>query len=77
MKILRVNERVEKYIRSRGLVKKFDKQIRLLKENPRYPSLNVELLEPRIHGIYSFRVDKKYRALLFLGMINRRLRFWR
>lgn len=63
MKILGVNRRVEKYIRRRGLTKKFSKQLRLLKQNPRHPGLNVELLEPRNHGIYSFRVDKKYRAL--------------
>jgi len=63
MKILAVSGRVEKYVKSRGLIKKFDKQVRLLEQNPRHPSLNVEVLEPRSHGIYSFRVDRKYRAL--------------
>lgn len=32
-------------------------------QNPIHPSLNVELLEPRQHSVYSFRIDRKYRAL--------------
>lgn len=47
-----------------GLVKKFEKQTKLLVFNPRYPSLNLELLEPRSRGFYSIRIDQKYRALL-------------
>lgn len=47
-----------------GLLRKFEKQIKLLVFNPMYPSLNLELLEPRSRGIYSIRIDQKYRALL-------------
>jgi len=38
----------------------------LIEENIRHPSLHTELLEPHWRGIYSFRVDKKYRALFFI-----------
>ena len=63
MNVLPIDKDVLKYLKKRGLVKKFEKQLKFLKTNIRYPSLNVELLEPRKHGIYSFRVDRKYRAL--------------
>ncbi len=63
MKILKVDSGVEKYLRKRGLVKKFEKQVGFLERNPRYPGLRMELLEPKSQGIYSFRVDRKYRAL--------------
>ncbi|PIY59759.1 hypothetical protein COY96_00115 [Candidatus Wolfebacteria bacterium CG_4_10_14_0_8_um_filter_37_11] len=32
----------------------------------RHSSLRVELLEPRWRGIYSFRIDNKYRVLFFI-----------
>jgi len=32
-------------------------------KNPAYPSLNLELLEPKQYGIYSFRIDRKFRAI--------------
>jgi plasmid maintenance system killer protein len=32
----------------------------------KHPSLNTELLEPKWRGIYSFRSDRKYRALFFI-----------
>ena len=48
-----------------GLWKKWVKQIAFLRLNPQHPSLNIELLEPKKHGIYSFRIDRKFRALFF------------
>jgi len=33
----------------------------------KHPSLNTDLLKPQRRGIYSFRIDKKYRALLFVA----------
>ena len=63
MKILKVDSGIEEYLRKRGLVKKFKKQSRFLEQNPRHPGLRVELLEPKSQGIYSFRVDRKYRVL--------------
>jgi len=48
------------------LRRKWDKAKQLFEFNIRYPSLHTELLEPRWRGIYSFRLDKKYRALFFI-----------
>lgn len=48
------------------LGKKWEKAIFFLITNPRQPSLNIELMEPKHRGIYSFRLDKKYRALYFV-----------
>jgi len=39
----------------------------LFKDNIGHPSLNTELLNPKSRGIYSFRIDKKYRALFFIS----------
>lgn len=62
--VLSLNPRIIKLIKKHNLEKKFNKQIKLLSENPKHPSLNLELLEPRQHGIYSIRIDRKFRALL-------------
>ena len=63
MTILPVGGKVLEYVSRRGLSSKFDKQLKFLGGNPRHPSLNMELLEPKDMGIYNFRVDRKYRAL--------------
>jgi len=70
MNILPIDKDVLKYLKKRGLTKKFEKQLKFLKVNIRYPSLNVELLEPKKHGVYSFRVDRKYRALFIFRKKN-------
>lgn len=57
---------LEEVLKKHQLEKKWLKAKRLFEENIRHPSLNVELLEPRWRGIYSFRLDRKYRALFFL-----------
>lgn len=62
MKVKPLNPRLNKYLKSHGLVKKFTKQVALLSENPKHPSLNTELLEPKHMKVYSFRIDRKYRA---------------
>jgi toxin HigB-1 len=43
--------------------KKAEKQEKLFRQNPFYPSLHTEKLEPRGKQIWSFRVDKNYRVL--------------
>jgi Txe/YoeB family toxin of Txe-Axe toxin-antitoxin module len=53
------------YLKSRGLLNKWQKAVLLFNANIKHPSLNVELLEPKWRGVYSFRIDKKYRALFF------------
>ena len=63
MKILPLHPELGEYLKVRGLEKKFEKQIDLFKENSFHPSLRTELLEPRKMKIWSFRIDRKYRAL--------------
>jgi len=61
--ILPLNKLVQSRIQKYSLQKKFNKQIGLLSQNPSHPSLNTELPSPKEYGIYSFRIDLKYRAL--------------
>ena len=61
--ILDLREDIEEYIKKHGLSKKWEKAKRLFENDPSHPSLNTELLEPKHQLIYSFRIDKKYRAL--------------
>jgi len=61
--ILDLREDIEEYIKKHGLSKKWEKAKRLFENDPSHPSLNTELLEPKHRLIYSFRIDKKHRAL--------------
>ncbi len=61
--ILDLREDIEEYVKKHGLTKKWEKAKRLFENDPSHPSLNTELLEPKHRLIYSFRIDKKYRAL--------------
>ena len=63
MTILPIHPEIEDYLRKHALGKKFEKQKTLFEQNPFYPSLHTELLEPRRMQIWSFRIDQKYRAL--------------
>ncbi|HAS84517.1 MAG TPA: hypothetical protein DCS23_00365 [Candidatus Yonathbacteria bacterium] len=63
MKILPIHPEIEEYLKTHKLVKKFEKQSKFFEKDPTYPSLEAELLEPKHLKIYSFRVDKKYRAI--------------
>lgn len=63
MKILPLYLHLETYLEKRGLQKKFEKQTNLFKKNPFHPSLETELLEPKHLRFWSFRIDKKYRAI--------------
>ena len=62
MKVLPLRADQEKFLRKRNLLRKFEKQKKLFEESIFHPSLNFELLEPKQMQIYSFRVDRKYRA---------------
>ncbi len=55
------------YLRDHRLEKKFTKQLQFLLENFRHPSLHVEILEPKSRKIYSFRIDKRYRAIFVIS----------
>jgi len=61
--IIDLREDIEEYIKKHGLSKKWEKVKRLFENNPSHPSLNTELLEPKHCLVYSFRIDRKHRAL--------------
>lgn len=62
-KIAELRPDLLEYLDAHGLVKKWQKAKALFKNNPFHASLNTELLEPKRRAIYSFRIDKRYRAL--------------
>lgn len=67
MQILPLREDLFMYLQKKhNPTKKWLKVETLLASNLKHPSLNVELLEPKHRGIFSFRIDKKYRALFFV-----------
>ena len=63
MKVKTLSPKLEKYLSSHGLTNKFKKQLELFEENPNHPSLNTEKLSPKTAGLYSFRIDRKYRVI--------------
>jgi len=65
LKILRTDLRL--FLTKHNLNKKWSKVEKLFVIDIRHPSLHVELLEPHWHGIYSLRIDNKYRALFFIS----------
>lgn len=62
MQIKPLRADLEKRLEKFGLVKKFAKAKVLFELNPRHPSLNTELLEPKDWRVYSFRIDRKFRV---------------
>ncbi len=66
MKIKPLRKDLNDYLSKHSLHEKFSKAKSYFEQNIRHPSLNTELLEPRQHGIYSFRIDRKFRALFFI-----------
>lgn len=63
MIIIDIRDDLEGYLKKHNLEKKYKKSKSLFEHDPFYPSLNTELLEPKEKLIYSFRLDKKYRAI--------------
>ena len=63
MKIKKLRDDLKDYLKKHNLMKKYEKAKKLFENDPFYPSLNTELLEPKERLIYSFRLDRKYRAL--------------
>jgi Txe/YoeB family toxin of Txe-Axe toxin-antitoxin module len=61
--ICKLRDDIKKYLKKHGLSKKWEKAKKLFENDPSHPSLNTELLEPKHRLIYSFRIDKRYRAL--------------
>ncbi len=63
MHINELRDDLKAYLSTHGLEKKYAKAKILFEQDPFYPSLNTELLRPKERLIYSFRLDRKYRAL--------------
>jgi len=55
------------YLKKRNLIRKWIKVSTLFVQDHRHPSLKFELLQPKWRGVFSFRIDKKYRALCFVA----------
>ena len=70
MKILPISSELGEYLKKRNLLKKFKKQKDLFEQNPFYSSLNTELLEPKRMKIWSFRIDRSYRAIFIFRKKN-------
>lgn len=62
-----LNKDQKKYLKDHNLIQKFEKQYQQFLDNPRHPSLNLEILEPKNRGIYSFRLDRKYRVVFIIN----------
>ena len=63
MKIKPLKADIDKFLKKHQLGKKFRKAQELFEQDINHPSLNVEILEPKHLKVYSFRLDKKYRAI--------------
>jgi len=72
MKITPPHADVFEYLHKHQLIRKWEKTSRLFESNIRHPSLNTELMNPGWRGVYSFRLDKKYRAM-FLILSDKRV----
>ena len=68
--ILPLTPKLKRKLVKHNLTQKYNKQISLLTVNPSHPSLNIELLEPKERGIYSFRIDLKFRVLFFFSPVK-------
>ena len=66
MKLVALRPDLRTFLRTRQLVGKWEKAAALFERDIRHPSLHTELMEPSWYGMYSFRIDRKYRALFFI-----------
>lgn len=63
MQIKPLNSEVQKTLNKYTLWKKFKKQQTYFETNPFHPGLHTKKLEPHDVGLYSFRLDKKFRVI--------------
>jgi mRNA-degrading endonuclease RelE of RelBE toxin-antitoxin system len=64
VEILLTDEFIKRYQQLPSAIqKKAEKQEQLFRQNPFYPSLHTEKLEPKGKQVWSFRVDRSYRIL--------------
>lgn len=66
MKLTPLRPDLVRYIKAHNLEKKWAKVSNLFERDISHPSLHTELLVPHWRGIYSFRIDRSYRALFFI-----------
>jgi len=66
MKIKDLNYKLNEFIKTHQLEKKYNKAKTLFENDFNHPSLSVEILEPKHLKIYSFRIDLKYRAIFII-----------
>jgi Txe/YoeB family toxin of Txe-Axe toxin-antitoxin module len=66
MEVKVVSQKIYIYLGKHNLLSKWYKAIFLFEENMYHPSLRAELLKPKEERIYSFRIDRKYRALFVI-----------
>ena len=66
MEIKSLRPSLLKYLQKHNLQRKFNKQSKLFSQNPKHPSLHTERLAPKHLRIYSFRIDRKYRAIFII-----------
>lgn len=55
-----------KYLKRHQLENKFQRQLGILVKDFHHPSLHTEILEPKLRKVYSFRIDRKYRAIFIV-----------
>lgn len=70
MKIKPLRQDLVKSLKKHRLEKRFAKQKGFFEQNPRHPSLHTEKLEPKYLNIYSFRIDRKWRAVFIITKID-------
>jgi len=70
MRIKPLRDDLYNVLEKHGLERKFVKQKLLFEQNYRYPSLHTEKIEPKHLNIYSFRIDRKWRAVFIVTEKN-------
>lgn len=64
--ILPLTPKLQIKVIKHNLSKKFAKSVLLLSQNPFHPGLHTELLEPKVSGLHSFRIDLKFRGVFLI-----------
>lgn len=54
------------YLKRHQLEDKFHRQLGILVKDFHHPSLHTEILNPKSRKVYSFRIDRKYRAIFLI-----------
>ncbi len=64
MQLIVTDEFIKRYQElPKAIQAKAAKQEKLFRQNPFYPSLHTEKLEPKNQQVWSFRIDKNYRII--------------